>query len=120
MPALDLSQAHKLMVPTFISALPPHTPQVGKLHLVDLAGSERQSKTGAAGERLKEASKINLSLSALGNVISALVGAEEGSELHLSAPMHCIGNGRAGVAACWEAAPLAGRLAACLCAGMPN
>ncbi|KAK6043570.1 kinesin motor domain protein [Cooperia oncophora] len=25
----------------------------GKLHLVDLAGSERQSKTGAAGERLK-------------------------------------------------------------------
>ena len=34
--------------------------------------SERQAKTGAAGERLKEASKINLSLSALGNVISAL------------------------------------------------
>merc|ERR1711874_322304 len=29
--------------------------------------------TGAMGERLKEASKINLSLSALGNVISALV-----------------------------------------------
>ncbi|XP_034230948.1 kinesin-like protein KIF3B isoform X2 [Thrips palmi] len=47
--------------------------RVGKLNLVDLAGSERQSKTGASGERLKEASKINLSLSALGNVISALV-----------------------------------------------
>ncbi len=46
---------------------------VGKLNLVDLAGSERQSKTGATGERLKEATKINLSLSALGNVISALV-----------------------------------------------
>ncbi|KAH8272462.1 hypothetical protein KR044_005142 [Drosophila immigrans] len=45
----------------------------GKLNLVDLAGSERQSKTGAFGERLKEATKINLSLSALGNVISALV-----------------------------------------------
>ncbi|VDM64601.1 unnamed protein product [Angiostrongylus costaricensis] len=45
----------------------------GKLHLVDLAGSERQSKTGAVGERLKEAAKINLSLSTLGNVISALV-----------------------------------------------
>uniref|UniRef100_A0AC34QF45 Kinesin-like protein n=1 Tax=Panagrolaimus sp. JU765 TaxID=591449 RepID=A0AC34QF45_9BILA len=45
----------------------------GKLHLVDLAGSERQSKTGATGDRLKEASKINLSLSTLGNVISALV-----------------------------------------------
>jgi hypothetical protein len=40
---------------------------------VDLAGSERQSKTGSTGDRLKEASKINLSLSALGNVISALV-----------------------------------------------
>ncbi|CAH0394745.1 unnamed protein product [Bemisia tabaci] len=47
--------------------------RVGKLNLVDLAGSERQSKTGSSGGRLKEASKINLSLSALGNVISALV-----------------------------------------------
>lgn len=47
--------------------------KVGKLNLVDLAGSERQSKTGATGDRLKEAQKINLSLSALGNVISALV-----------------------------------------------
>ena len=47
--------------------------RAGKLHLVDLAGSERQTKTGATGDRLKEATKINLSLSALGNVISALV-----------------------------------------------
>ncbi|KAH1164862.1 hypothetical protein KIL84_021327 [Mauremys mutica] len=47
--------------------------RAAKLNLVDLAGSERQSKTGATGERLKEATKINLSLSALGNVISALV-----------------------------------------------
>lgn len=45
----------------------------GKLNLVDLAGSERANKTGATGERMKEATKINLSLSALGNVISALV-----------------------------------------------
>lgn len=44
----------------------------GMLHLVDLAGSERQGRTGATGERLKEAASINLSLSALGNVISAL------------------------------------------------
>ncbi|ORZ31702.1 P-loop containing nucleoside triphosphate hydrolase protein [Catenaria anguillulae PL171] len=47
--------------------------RMGKLHLVDLAGSERQSKTGATGDRLKEATKINLSLSCLGNVIKALV-----------------------------------------------
>ncbi|XP_064404188.1 kinesin-like protein KIF3A isoform X2 [Halichondria panicea] len=47
--------------------------RMGKLHLVDLAGSERQSKTGAEGDRFKEAVKINLSLSTLGNVISALV-----------------------------------------------
>jgi kinesin family protein 3/17 len=47
--------------------------RMGKLNLVDLAGSERQGKTGATGDRLKEAQKINLSLSALGNVINALV-----------------------------------------------
>ncbi|XP_038053158.1 kinesin-II 95 kDa subunit-like [Patiria miniata] len=54
--------------------------RVGKLNLVDLAGSERQAKTGAKGERLKEATKINLSLSALGNVISALV---DGKSTHI-------------------------------------
>ena len=43
-----------------------------KLHLVDLAGSERQKGTGATGERLKEGAQINLSLTALGHVISAL------------------------------------------------
>nr|CAB3259087.1 osmotic avoidance abnormal protein 3-like [Phallusia mammillata] len=54
--------------------------RAGKLNLVDLAGSERQSKTGATGDRLKEATKINLSLSALGNVISALV---DGKSKHI-------------------------------------
>eukprot|EP00946_MAST-07B_sp_MAST-7B-sp1_P000945 g945.t1 len=44
----------------------------GKLTLVDLAGSESQKKTGASGDTLKEAMAINKSLSALGNVISAL------------------------------------------------
>ena len=57
----------------------PHI-TVGKLNLVDLAGSERQAKTGAEGDRLKEATKINLSLSALGNVISALV---DGKSAHV-------------------------------------
>ena len=49
----------------------PHI-KVGKLNIVDLAGSERQDKTGATGDRLKEASKINLSLSTLCHVISSL------------------------------------------------
>ena len=57
------------------------TVRVGKLNLVDLAGSERQSKTGATGDRLKEATKINLSLSALGNVISALVDGKPGGHI---------------------------------------
>jgi hypothetical protein len=43
-----------------------------KLNLVDLAGSERQAKTNVTGQTLEEAKKINASLSALGNVITAL------------------------------------------------
>ena len=50
-----------------------------KLHLIDLAGSERQSKTGASGQQLKEGAAINLSLSALGNVINALTEATKGN-----------------------------------------
>ncbi|KAF4317990.1 hypothetical protein BBO99_00007738 [Phytophthora kernoviae] len=48
------------------------TTTIGKLSLVDLAGSERAGKTGATADRLKEAQAINKSLSALGDVISAL------------------------------------------------
>lgn len=39
---------------------------------MDLAGSERVRLSGATGQRLQESKKINQSLSALGNVISAL------------------------------------------------
>ncbi|KAI4754526.1 kinesin-domain-containing protein [Aureobasidium sp. EXF-12344] len=44
----------------------------GQLFLVDLAGSEKVGKTGASGQTLEEAKKINKSLSALGMVINAL------------------------------------------------
>ncbi|XP_062841393.1 kinesin-like protein KIF13A isoform X1 [Trichomycterus rosablanca] len=52
--------------------------KVSKVSLVDLAGSERVSKTGAAGERLKEGSNINKSLTTLGCVISALADQSAG------------------------------------------
>lgn len=44
----------------------------GQLFLVDLAGSEKVGKTGASGQTLEEAKKINKSLSALGMVINSL------------------------------------------------
>jgi kinesin family protein C2/C3 len=44
----------------------------GKLTLVDLAGSERIARSEATGERLIEAAAINKSLSALGQVFSAI------------------------------------------------
>lgn len=42
------------------------------LTIVDLAGSERVSKSGSEGLRLEEAKRINKSVAALGNCISAL------------------------------------------------
>lgn len=48
------------------------TQKTGSLFLVDLAGSEKIGKTGATGQTLEEAKKINKSLSALGMVINAL------------------------------------------------
>ncbi|KAJ3232325.1 Kinesin-like protein kif21b [Chytriomyces hyalinus] len=49
-----------------------------KIHLIDLAGSERADSTGATGARLREGAQINQSLSALGNVISALTSPAHG------------------------------------------
>ncbi|KAI6658498.1 Kinesin-like protein KIF3A isoform X3 [Oopsacas minuta] len=54
--------------------------RMGKLHLVDLAGSERVKKAGVTGDQFKEATNINLSLTTLGNVISALV---DGKSTHI-------------------------------------
>ncbi|CAI7580295.1 hypothetical protein N7533_009876 [Penicillium manginii] len=52
----------------------------GQLFLVDLAGSEKVGKTGASGQTLEEAKKINKSLSALGMVINALT---DGKSTHI-------------------------------------
>ena len=47
------------------------------------AGSERQKASGAAGERLREASSINKSLSTLGHVIMSLVDMQRGAHRHV-------------------------------------
>ncbi|XP_062847647.1 kinesin-like protein KIFC3 [Trichomycterus rosablanca] len=69
------SRSHALLTVTVQGTdLATGTKSSGKLNLVDLAGSERVSKSGAEGERLKEAQNINRSLLALGDVIQALRG----------------------------------------------
>eukprot|EP01138_Halocafeteria_seosinensis_P014684 gb/GECG01014989.1/.p1 GENE.gb/GECG01014989.1/~~gb/GECG01014989.1/.p1 ORF type:complete len:1819 (+),score=405.10 gb/GECG01014989.1/:1-5457(+) len=55
-----------------------------RFNLIDLAGSERQKSTNASGLRLKEATNINKSLSALGNVISSLVENNKGKRRHIA------------------------------------
>jgi kinesin family protein 15 len=57
--------------------------RTSQLNLVDLAGSERQRDTQAVGIRLKEAGSINKSLSALGNVIMALVEVSHGKQRYV-------------------------------------
>ncbi|KAL3325144.1 hypothetical protein AABB24_038972 [Solanum stoloniferum] len=54
-----------------------------RFNLVDLAGSERQKSSGAEGERLKEATNINKSLSTLGLVIMNLVSISNGKSHHV-------------------------------------
>eukprot|EP00750_Incisomonas_marina_P008113 INCI15242.1.p1 GENE.INCI15242.1~~INCI15242.1.p1 ORF type:complete len:906 (-),score=218.96 INCI15242.1:400-3117(-) len=69
----ESSRSHLVQI-IFIEAtnLKSKVSTTGKLTLVDLAGSERADKTGASGDTMEEAKSINQSLSALGNVISAL------------------------------------------------
>ena len=59
---------------------PPPPPPPLQLRLIDLAGSERISKTDAKGQRLVEAQNINRSLSALGDVVAALVEKSKGKK----------------------------------------
>uniref|UniRef100_A0A7S4RRJ6 Kinesin motor domain-containing protein n=1 Tax=Alexandrium monilatum TaxID=311494 RepID=A0A7S4RRJ6_9DINO len=56
-----------------------------KIHVIDLAGSERQKRARSEGTRMKEGIHINVSLSALGLVISRLSEIAQGRS-HCSVP----------------------------------
>ena len=77
----ESSRSHSIFVLT-ISQKNVETGSIrsGQLFLVDLAGSEKVGKTGATGQTLEEAKKINKSLSALGNVINSLT---DGTSRHI-------------------------------------
>ena len=77
----ESSRSHSIFVLT-ISQKNIETGSIrsGQLFLVDLAGSEKVGKTGATGQTLEEAKKINKSLSALGNVINSLT---DGTSRHI-------------------------------------
>ncbi|KAJ2982277.1 hypothetical protein NUW58_g6478 [Xylaria curta] len=69
----ESSRSHSIFVITVTQKnLETGSMKSGQLFLVDLAGSEKVGKTGASGQTLEEAKKINKSLSALGMVINAL------------------------------------------------
>ncbi|KAJ3007907.1 hypothetical protein HKX48_008876 [Thoreauomyces humboldtii] len=77
----ESSRSHSIFVLTITQKnLEDGSTKVGKLSLVDLAGSEKVGKTGASGQTLEEAKKINKSLSALGMVINALT---DGKSSHI-------------------------------------
>jgi hypothetical protein len=58
------------------SAAAGATTRASKLHIVDLAGSERVGMSGTAGSSLAETQAINLSLTTLGRVLSALAASK--------------------------------------------
>lgn len=66
------SRSHMVLTVDVVSGIQGEEPSTGTLYLVDLAGSERVRKSGVEGDNLKEATQINKSLSALGNVMEAL------------------------------------------------
>lgn len=78
------SRAHTLVTISFSQVTKNDAGQEmnksSSMNLVDLAGSERADSTGATGDRLKEGSAINQSLSSLGNVISALADKSMGKK----------------------------------------
>jgi kinesin family protein 5 len=71
------SRSHQLFMVEVKQKLPNDTEKRGVLNLVDLAGSEKIGWSGVTGNKLEETKKINLSLSALGNVIHALAAHSE-------------------------------------------
>ena len=71
------SRSHQLFTVEIKQKLPDDTEKKGVLNLIDLAGSEKIKDTGVTGTNLEESKKINLSLSALGNVIHALTSLSE-------------------------------------------
>lgn len=66
------SRSHMVLLVDVESGLEGEPSNNGILYLVDLAGSERVRNSQVEGEQLKEATHINKSLSALGNVMEAL------------------------------------------------
>ncbi|EGR29464.1 kinesin motor domain protein [Ichthyophthirius multifiliis] len=66
------SRSHTIFMFQINQKLANGSEKNGKLNLVDLAGCENISKSGAFGENLEEAIKINLSITSLGKVIFAL------------------------------------------------
>ena len=77
----ESSRSHSIFVLTISQKnLETGSIRSGQLFLVDLAGSEKVGKTGATGQTLEEAKKINKSLSALGNVINSLT---DGTSRHI-------------------------------------